>query len=41
MRRGGRSRSRCFCELDHLKNAYALPCVELKGLRPVVMHGIP
>ena len=27
--------------MDHLKDAYALPCVELKGLRPVVVHGIP
>ena len=41
MHRGGRSRSGCFCELDHLKNAYTLPCVKLKGLRPVIMHGIP
>ena len=41
MRIGGRSRSRCFCEVDHLEGAYTLPCVELKGLRPVVVHGIP
>ena len=41
MHRGGRSRSGCLCELDHLKNAYTLPCLKLKGLRPVIMHGIP
>ena len=41
MHRGGRSRSRCFCEVDHLEDAYTLPCVKLKGLRPVVVHGIP
>ena len=27
--------------MDHLEDAYALPCVELKGLRPVIVHGIP
>ena len=41
MRRGGWGRSRCFCELDDFEDANALPCVELKGLRPVIMHGIP
>ena len=41
MRRGGRSRSGCFCEVDHLEDAYALPCVKLKGLWPVIVHGIP
>ena len=40
MRRGGRSRSRCFCEVDHFEGAYTLPCMELEGLRPVVVHGI-
>ena len=41
MRRGGRCRSRCFCEVDHLEDADTLPCVKLKGLWAVVMHGIP
>ena len=41
MHRGGRSRSRSFCEVDHLEGAYTLPCVKLKRLRPVVVHGIP
>ena len=41
MRRGGRSRGRCFCEVDHLEDADTLPCVKLKGLLAVIMHGIP
>ena len=41
MLRGGKSSSWCFCEVDHLEDAYALPCVKLKGLRPVIVHGIP
>ena len=41
MRRGGRSGSWCFREVDHLEDAYALPCVKLKGLWPVIVHGIP
>ena len=27
--------------MDHLEDAYTLHCVKLKGLRPVVVHGIP
>ena len=27
--------------MDHLEDAYTLPCVKLKGLRPVIVHGIP
>ena len=41
MLRGGGGGSWCFREVDHLEDAYALPCVKLKGLRPVIMHGIP
>ena len=26
--------------MDHLEDAYTLPCVKLKGLRPVVVYGI-
>ena len=37
---GGRSGAGCFCEVDHLEDAYALPCVKLKGLWPVIVHGI-
>ena len=39
--RGGRGGGWCFREVDHLEVAYTLPCVKLKGLRPVVVHGIP
>ena len=39
--RGGRGGSWCFLEVDHLEDAYTLPCVKLKGLRPVIVHGIP
>ena len=41
MLRGGRGGSWCFREVDHLEDAYTLPCVKLKGLRPVIVHGIP
>ena len=41
MLRGGRSSSGCFCEVDHLEDAYALTCVKVKGLWPVIVHGIP
>ena len=41
MRGGGWSRSSGFCELDDLEDANALSCMELKGLRPVVVHGVP
>ena len=41
LRRGGRSRSRCFCEVDHFESAYTLPCMELERLGPVVVYGIP
>ena len=27
--------------MDHLEDASALPWVKLKGLRPVIVHGIP
>ena len=39
--RGGRGGGWCFREVDHLEDAYTLPCVKLKALRPVVVHGIP
>ena len=41
MRRGGRGRSSCFCEVDYVESAYTLPCMELEGLRPVIVDGIP
>ena len=41
MLRGGRSGSWCFREVDHLEDAYTLPCVKLKGLRLVSVCGIP
>ena len=39
--RGGRGGSWCLREVDHLEDAYTLPCVKLKGLRPVIVYGIP
>ena len=39
--RGGRGGGWCFRKVDHLEDAYTLPCVKLKGLRPVIVHGIP
>ena len=39
--RGGRGRGWCFREVDHLEDAYTLPCVKQKGLRLVIVHGIP
>ena len=41
MRRGGRDGCWSFCEVDHFEDAYTLLCVKLKGLRPVIVHGIP